>query len=80
MTDGELAKSLLDVIFKTYGWKSTSCRLAIDDLIDDVRKDEQKKFARFVYRFLVENEFSTVSEVLDRIRNNDQCRADAICE
>ncbi len=80
LDDPKLMKSLLDLILSTYGYKSTKVRTEIQQLVDDVRADERKKFAKFFYQLLLEHKHQPVAVLLEKVKRGEHescCREDA---
>lgn len=63
-------------IRKTYGWPSAVIEKEIDNLEESIRCDERKKFARVLYRLLLDNCHLPVSALVDKVQRNDFGRGD----
>lgn len=71
LDDPKLMKSLLDLIFKQYGWKSITVTKGIQKLIADVRSDERHKFARFFHQLLLDNQQLSVAQLLEKVKRGE---------
>lgn len=79
LDDPKLMKSLLDLVLKIYGWKSSKVKSEIQQLMDDVRADERRRFARFFHQLLLDNQHLSVGELLDKVKSNESsCRENVV--